>query len=331
MKTIRVSRASFPGVGNFSWMNFFVNILSKKYNVVIDAENPELVFYTNQFYRGGELDHYTQATVRGIHEYDDNRKKIFLSGEARPDYQGHINKGNNYYGLGYEHLTHDRYLRFPTHVLDVFVLHNEGGMFNDPYSWMLEQRNADDIIAQKKHFCSIVQASNNEDRGKLFDLISKTQWIKSAGPWRQTIRDEDGLNPYKYHDYNNKEYMGRIDGLTYRDKIKFFSDTHFNIAFQYTNTDHLIQEKIVHAYAANCIPIFYGNQFINEEHFNPESFVNVHSYPNFEAVVDHLNETHSSIDKLKKYYSAPIFVNNKLPEYFNEEYILSFLDKVIQA
>ena len=33
-KTIKLSRASFPGVGNFSWMNYFVNILNKKYNVV---------------------------------------------------------------------------------------------------------------------------------------------------------------------------------------------------------------------------------------------------------------------------------------------------------
>ena len=28
-KTIKLSRASFPGVGNFSWMNYFVNILNK--------------------------------------------------------------------------------------------------------------------------------------------------------------------------------------------------------------------------------------------------------------------------------------------------------------
>ena len=39
-KTIKLSRASFPGVGNFSWMNYFVNIVNKKYNVVEISCNP---------------------------------------------------------------------------------------------------------------------------------------------------------------------------------------------------------------------------------------------------------------------------------------------------
>ena len=92
MKTIRISRANFPGVGNFSWMNFFYEILSKKYNVIIDSKNPDLVIYTNQFYRENELDYYTNEIVKGIHEYNDDVKKIFISGEARPDFLSHLNK-----------------------------------------------------------------------------------------------------------------------------------------------------------------------------------------------------------------------------------------------
>jgi hypothetical protein len=72
-RKIKLSRASFPGVGNFSWINFFVDILQKKYEVVIDAINPDLVIYTNQFYRENELDYYTKETVRGIHQYDDSQ------------------------------------------------------------------------------------------------------------------------------------------------------------------------------------------------------------------------------------------------------------------
>jgi hypothetical protein len=329
-RKIKLSRASFPGVGNFSWINFFVDILQKKYEVVIDAINPDLVIYTNQFYRENELDYYTKETVRGIHEYDDSIKKVFLSGEARPDFMSHINKGENYYALGYEHENHERYLRFPTLVLDAFVLHNEGGMFNNPYNWMLEKRNSDDIINSKKDFCSLVQASNNPDRATFFDIAEKKYYIKSSGPWRQTIKDEDGLNPYKYHNYSNPDYMGRIDGLTYRDKINFFSDTMFNLAFQFTNTDYLTQEKIIHSYAANCIPIFYGNQFIEEEGFNPDTFINCHKFENFEHAFEYISEIYEDKNKLKKYFEEPIFIDNKLPEYFNEEYILNFFEKIIE-
>jgi hypothetical protein len=242
----------------------------------------------------------------------------------------HINKGVNYYALGYEHENHERYLRFPTLVLDAFVLHNEGGMFNNPYNWMLEKRNWNDIINSKKHFCSLVQASNNPDRATFFDIAEKKYYIKSSGPWRQTIKDEDGLNPYKYHNYSNPDYMGRIDGLTYRDKINFFSDTMFNLAFQFTNTDYLTQEKIIHSYAANCIPIFYGNQFIEEEGFNPDTFINCHKFENFEHAFEYISEIYEDKNKLKKYFEEPIFIDNKLPEYFNEEYILNFFEKIIE-
>ncbi len=85
--------------------------------------------------------------------------------------------------------------------------------------------------------------------------------------------------------------MGRIDGLTYRDKINFFSDTVFNIAYQFTKTDNLTQEKIIHAYAADTIPLFYGNQYIEEEGFNPKSFINCHKFESFESLVEFFKES----------------------------------------
>lgn len=329
-QTIKISRASFPGVGNFSWINYFVDILNKKYQVIIDAESPDIVLYTNQFYRENEIDYYTGATIRGIHQYDDTVKKIFISGEARPDFNSHLNKGENYYALGYEHLDRGRYLRFPTYVLDAHVLHNEGGMFDSSFGWLLEKRNFEQILSNKKYVCSVVQASYNPDREKFFNLLEAKHYIKSSGPWKRTVPDEQTLNPHKYHNYSNKEYMGRIDGLTYRDKVSFFSDCTFNIAFQYTNTDYLTQEKIIHSYAANAIPVFYGNQYIEEEGFNPDTFINCHNYESFEHVVDYIDSICNDKSKLKKYFSEPIFVDNKLPAYFNEDYIMEFFDKVIK-
>jgi len=125
------------------------------------------------------------------------------------------------------------------------------------------------------------------------------------------------------------DYMGKIDGLTYRDKINFFSDSVFNIAYQYTNTDYLTQEKIIHAYASNSIPIFYGNKFIEEEGFNPKSFINAHDFESIDELVNYLDEVYNDNNKLKSYFEEPIFKENKLPIYFNEDYILEFLDKII--
>jgi hypothetical protein len=330
-KSVKISRASFPGVGNFSWMNFFVDILKKKYDIQIDSDNPDLVIYTNQFYRENELDYYTKKIVKGIHEYDDSVKKIFISGEARPDFMSHLSKGDNYFVLGYEHINHDRYLRFPTYVLDTFVLHNEGGMFDDSFSWLTTERKYDKIKEKKKHFCSIVQASFNPDRDKFFDLAEKKHFIKSSGPYRTTVPGNEMLNPHKYHNYSSEEYMGKIDGLTYRDKVEFFSDCVFNMAFQFTDTDYLTQEKIIHSYASNSIPVFYGNKFIEDEGFNPNSFINGHKFENFEQLVNFIDELYNDEIRLKKYFEEPIFTNNKLPIYFEEEYVLNFFDKIIET
>ena len=324
MKQVRISRANFPGIGNFSWMNYFHHVLSKKYDVIIDSNSPDIVFYSNLHYNEGEYDYYTNDKVKSIDFYS-NAKKIFITGEANADYDIKVRQKDSYC-LGFFNFEHPNYLRFPTYVLDVYVLHNEGGMFTSPFEWLIIPKNYESVISSKKYFCSIVQSSTEINRGKMFDIIAKDHFIKSSGPWRATSPDFD-LNKNKYH---NGQYIGKIDGLTYRDKIDFFKDSVFNIAFQYTNTDFLTQEKIVHAYAGECIPIFYGNKFIEYEGFNPESFINTHRYNSFEEAYNYMNEIYTDKVKLKKMFESPIFVDNKLPVYFSEEYLLSFFEKIIQ-
>ena len=157
----------------------------------------------------------------------------------------------------------------------------------------------------------------------------KYHWIKSSGPWKCTVPDIQQLNPHKYHDYSNPDYMGKIDGLTYKDKIQFFSDCMFNISYQYTNTDFLTQEKIIHAYASDSIPIFYGNQYITDEGFNPNTFINAHTFDNIENLIIYLNNLYYNKKQLIQYFEDPIFISNKLPIYFDQEYILNFFETII--
>jgi hypothetical protein len=331
MKTIKITRTGFPSVGNFSWMNYFRDVLSLKYDVIVDSKTPDIVFYSNLHFQEGEVDHYTGEPIRCLADYDDNVKKIFISGEARPGYTSHITDGVNRFALGYEHIEHERYLRFPTSVLDAYVLYSESGMFTTPFDWLLKSRDSESILSSKKHFCSVVQRSFNEDRDQLFTALEKKgHYIKSSGPWRCTISPEEELNMYKYHNYSNKEYMGKIDGLIYKDKINFFSNTVFNIAFQYhSDVDYLVQEKIIHAHAGDCIPLFYGNKYIEEEGFNPESFINCHNFNNFNEIAEHITHIYNDKTLLKKMYKSPIFINNKLPDYFNKEYLLAFFEKIL--
>ena len=60
MKTIRITRQGFPNIGQHSWMNYLKFILSKKYNVIIDSENPDLILTTNLNYNANIIDTYTK-------------------------------------------------------------------------------------------------------------------------------------------------------------------------------------------------------------------------------------------------------------------------------
>lgn len=327
MKTIRISRANFPENGMFSWLNYFRWVLSKKYNVIVDGKNPDILFYTCFYNDGTNIDHYTKELNRLENQYSPNVKRVFITGELfhESSYRQIISQGENYYALGFSHIDHPQYLRFPTYVLDTWVLYDESRIFDEPFNWLIKPKNVDEIFSQYKRFCSVVQASNNPDRGRMFDLLQQHKPIKSSGPWRTTVpeneRPEKGL-------YLQNEYIGRIDGLTYRSKINFFKDCKFNLAFQYTNTPTLTQEKIVHAMAANSIPIFYGNDRVHEE-FNPDSFLNVHSYNSFEEAFERIREIDTDDNLCKKILAQPWCHDNKLPIYYNPDRLLEFFERMI--
>jgi len=326
MRTIKISRTNFPTDSMFSWMNYFKWVLSKKYNVVVDGVDPDIVFYTNFHNEGGNYDHYTGVNNLREDQYGPHVKRVFITGELfnEESYRSIISK-SNYYALGFSDIDHPRYLKFPTYVLDTWVLYDESRIFDEPFSWLTRNKDVNAMYAQYKKFCSVVQASDNADRGRLFDLLQQYKPIKSSGPWRPTVAEHE--KPIKYP-YLRREYYGRIDGLTYRSKIEFFKECKFNIAFQYTNTPKLTQEKIIHAFAANTIPLFYGNKNITDD-FNPESFVNCHDFKSFEDVVEYVKQIDTDEKLCKKKLAEPYFYNNTLPIYYNSDRIIEFFDRII--
>jgi alpha(1,3/1,4) fucosyltransferase len=129
----------------------------------------------------------------------------------------------------------------------------------------------------------------------------------------------------------NPVYIGRNDGLTYREKIGFFQNYKFNISIHYTNTDYILQEKLYHAFFSGAIPIFFGNKFILEEGFNPESFINLHDFTDLDDFLSLIKEIDNNQTLYRKYIESPIFVDNKLPEYYDFDYTLNFLEKIIES
>jgi len=327
MKTIRITRQGFPNHGQHSWMKYFMFVLSKKYNVIIDNKNPDIVIHSDLHYHSNQIDTFTKDFPTNFTTQDKNKKFLYVSGEVA-DFRTPIVSAENQWGIGYNKFEHERYLRQPSCVFDVWTLFDESRLVDSPLNWLTEKRNFELIKNRNTRFCSITQASNNEFRGVVFDKLSEYRKVTSSGPWRQNIDVNEELNKYQWM---KPEYIGRNDGLTYREKISFFNKYKFNIAIHYTNTDYIVQEKLFHAFFSGAIPIFFGNKHILEEGFNPDSFINLHDFDNLNNFLDLIKEIDNNPNLHKKYIESPIFVDNKPPQYFDFEYTLNFLEKIVEA
>ena len=315
MKTVRITRQGFSNHGMHSWMRYFIFVLSKKYNVIVDTEHPDLVIYSNIHYDANSLDTFTKKLPTSYN--DASKKYLFVSGEVS-DFISVLK--DNVWSMGYQKEDHPHYLRVPSCVIDVWTLFDESRLTDSPLGWLTKPRK---YLSDKK-FCCITQASESSFRAQVFDKLSTYKAVDSSGPWRQNLFGADTLDKYQWL---KEEYIGRNDGLTYREKIQFFEKYKFNIAIHYTNTDYIIQEKLFHAFFAATVPLFYGNKYILEEGFNPDAFVNIHDSDWFDKVV----RLDTSSEMYRNAIQAPIFLGNRLPDYFDFDYVLSFLEKIVEA
>lgn len=317
---IRFSRSHFPNSSMLYWATWFEYVLSKKYDVKVDAENPDIVLYTNLTMFEDKIDDYTKQLGRSLRHYESKKiKKIFVSGECTTAHADILNNGDEFYTMGPIPFEHPRYLQMNVHnVVTAWGLYHESNLFDDPYTWLTNERNGDDILRTKKHFCGVVQNSIVPQRIEMFNKLSAYKFVRASGNWITNVSP----NEVAWR-------TGRIDGDDYKGKVLFLRDCKFSMQMQTVSLDYFTQEKMLHAFAANTIPIFWGNEKILYDGFNPESFINCHNFSSFDEVVNRVIEIDNNDTLYKQMVSAPFFVDNKLPIYYDTDYVLDFVSKMV--
>ena len=169
---------------------------------------------------------------------------------------------------------------------------------------LLFNRDNTELVKLHRKFCNFVYSNNKaQERIDFFNQLQKYKAIDSGGK-----------------SMNNIGYF--ID-----DKISFLNQYKFTIAFENSSHPGYTTEKILHAFAANSIPIYWGNPLVAKD-FNPKAFINCHDFENFEAVIKRIIE----IDNNDKLYSAYLletpFVNNVANKYVDEDNIFNRFDTI---
>ena len=125
------------------------------------------------------------------------------------------------------------------------------------------------------------------------------------------------LSRYKKVDSGGR-LLNNVGGAV-KDKHAFCSMYKFNIAFENSRYPGYVTEKIVDAYQAKSIPIYYGNPAI-ETDFNRESMVYVKDETDIERAIEEIVSLDKDDEAYLKKVNAPCLPQNRSPTDYSDEF-----------
>ncbi|MBE6820311.1 MAG: hypothetical protein E7516_04610 [Ruminococcaceae bacterium] len=144
------------------------------------------------------------------------------------------------------------------------------------------------ILKTKTKFANLIASydSENNYRSKLFNELSKYKFIDSPGKFLKNCDEQ-----VRFQDDSKINFQKRC-------KFSLCIESAVNAGF---NT-----EKIMDAFYAETIPVYYGDPEIVKI-FNPKAFINASDYATVEDVVKRIIEIDNDDDLYIKMLNEPIF------------------------
>lgn len=170
-------------------------------------------------------------------------------------------------------------------------------------------------VGPGRRFCNFIYSHPAQMRDTLFHDISTYKQVDSAG---RHLNNMEGFTP------GSRE---SVSGTHNNPKIEFQSNYKFTIACEnYVYRDY-ITEKIIHAYMARTIPIYYGAPNVLDV-FNPKSFINIKEY-NRSQILEIIRRIDNDNDLYIQMLNEPVFNNpNYLENIFSslENFMVSIVE-----
>jgi len=223
--------------------------------------------------------------------------KIFYTGENRRPEQYDC-----HYAITFDHNNNPWHYRLPLFVIYMWALKNiHKTKYGKNYIFNPE-------VKPKDRFCTfVVQNPRCEERNIFFQTLNAIKPVDSGGPL-----------------YNN--INAKLDGE--EAKIDFLSTRKFNICFESMSYPGYLTEKILHAFFAGTIPIYWGSTTV-ESDFNRDSFINVHNFKNQQEAIDYVLKVDEDEELYNKIVNAPKFTNRVPPSYLFYNNFLNWFDAVV--
>ena len=145
-----------------------------------------------------------------------------------------------------------------------------------------------------KDVCVIISnGSDQEGRNEFCERLGKRVAIDYAGKYKNNV-------PVLTAPYFSQEF------------VDFVSQYKFVITMENSKNSTYITEKILHGFAANTVPVYWGSDAISD-HFNEARFINVPSFQETDACIERIVELIQNPDKYLNMVSNSVY-NNGTPK-----------------
>lgn len=145
-------------------------------------------------------------------------------------------------------------------------------------------------------------------------------------------------NPFRHGFYELLSNYKKVDsggrfanniGYYVEDKLSFQSNYKFSLAFENEAFPGYITEKIVEAYNAATVPIYWGANDIGVE-FNRDAFIDVNDFDSEESAIEYIKKVDSDNDLYLKILNTPLVrKDSPILKLYKEEGIKKYLLNII--
>ena len=174
---------------------------------------------------------------------------------------------------------------------------------------------AENILQSKSKFCAFMYSNEVGFRNAFYDTLARG--YKSA----------DALGSCRSGKARADTSRVLYDPLVktyYEDAIEKYQPYKFVISIENTRINGYITEKAMNATLARAVPIYLGApDLFDDGVFNRKAMIHIADFPSYDACVEHIKKVDQDNELYLQYLQEPLFVGNKLPRYFDSDYVLN--------
>ncbi|MGX3097947.1 glycosyltransferase family 10 domain-containing protein [Helicobacter sp. 23-1046] len=169
------------------------------------------------------------------------------------------------------------------------------------------------INDKRKKFCSFMVTNGDADkiRGEFFEKLCEYKKVDSGGRWKNNIGGP----------------IGDRCGDFSTSKREWQKGYKFSLCFENSSQKGYVTEKILQAFSAGCVPIYWGDESLCDEKyarfrpvFNPKAFINVHNFDSIDSAIREIERIDNDNGAFEAMRKEPIFRAECLEEFLGAKF-----------